>query len=99
MYQSNFQAVFISSTPLSISGFSVLYITPNIPVQADHRITRIHSHPKKKETVRCVEMIPRMMKIKAETADREPTTTAYTCHTVSISFSVWLFLSERPHPF
>lgn len=62
--------------PGCISVGSVLYILPNIPERAAHRMTRIHSQPKKKETTWKEEIMPRIPRIRAETAAKEPTTTA-----------------------
>jgi len=76
--RSTHTAFFILCTPASISAFSWMYIDPNRPKTAHQRMKMIQSQAKRSATVVNEAMRGRIMKIRAVTAEREPTTVAKT---------------------
>lgn len=73
---SNAAALFIFSMPLSISGFSLKYMVPKIPVTVAHRMVNTQSQTNRIEVARYWKRTVLTMYTIAVNADIVPTATA-----------------------
>lgn len=75
-HMSRIAAVRIETIPLSISGFSLIYMTPKIPATTAQSRTSSHSQAKMSATVAYSAKRATISRIRAVMAAREPTATA-----------------------